>query len=138
MPTGSSLAWSAKSLFIKLYWQIVYLRYFSIRFVLTVCHPHYERIKVLILLLFIGTIFFSIGKCGNEAVDFLAITLLIRGHFSSASSLEIGEDVPKEEKLSCQDNYKNSNSFIPTFTSILFFIAQFLLKFFVCDNVAVM
>ena len=43
----------------------------------------------------------------------LAITLLIRGHSSLVKSLEIGKGTPKEEKLSCQDSCKNSNSFIP-------------------------
>jgi hypothetical protein len=54
-----------------------------------------------------------IGKYWNETVDVWAITLLIRGHSSSASSREIGKGTPKEEKLSRQDNCKNSNSFIP-------------------------
>jgi hypothetical protein len=57
-------------------------------------------------------------KCGNETGVFLAIPLLIRGHASSVSSLEIGEGAPKEETLSRQENCTNFTSFIPTFTVI--------------------
>src|SRR5205085_216448 len=58
-------------------------------------------------------------KRGNEAGVFLAMTLLIRGPASSASSLAIGEGAPKEETLSRQDHGTNFNSFIPTLTRIL-------------------
>jgi hypothetical protein len=36
-------------------------------------------------------------KCWNYVVDFLAITLLIRGHSSSVSSLEIGVGSQRRE-----------------------------------------
>ncbi len=39
---------------------------------------------------YLADFYFPSCKCWNEAVDFLAITLLIRGCSSSASSLEIG------------------------------------------------
>jgi hypothetical protein len=53
-----------------------------------------------------------ICKYWNAVVDFFAITLLIKEHSSSASSLKIGKGVPKEEKLSRQNNCENSDCLI--------------------------
>lgn len=55
-------------------------------------------------------------KGWNEAVDCWAIPLLIGGYSPAARSLEIGEGAPKKSKCSRQENGRNCNNFIPTFT----------------------
>ena|SRR5258706_30298 len=51
-------------------------------------------------------------KCWNKAVDFLAITLLIRDILLRL--------VPSKLAEARQDNCRNSNSFIPTFTDMCY------------------
>src|SRR5947209_15115233 len=73
---------------------------------------HHQHIRVMI----VPTLYELECKYGNEAVDFWAIPLLIKGRSSSARFLEMGEGTLKDGKRSRQDHGRNSSSFIPIVT----------------------